>query len=352
MLRTLESLAWQEMVDAEPEGEQAKRMGSSFFRGGDCNFNPYGHDHTLEDFAQRFLLKGWLPEAPLIKPVTRVTAFGSCFATHISEHLVKLGFDVAKQREKAIYVSSMGEGLVNVHSIVQQFRWALEGWAPPANLWHGYNAEECGLSEDIRQKTREVFLDTEVFILTFGLSEIWYDEVTGGVFWRAVPMKQYDAARHKFRVCTFEETKACIAEVLSLISRHVPDAKVVMTVSPIPLIATFRPVSCMTANSVSKALIRGAIDETLRELGPGQRESVYYFPAFEIVNECFPNRFVDDGRHLHPMIVPAVMNLFEATFCETQLGVERAEQMLREARLKNAATIREHPLFSRASTGP
>ena len=105
----------------------------------------------------------------------------------------------------------MGEGLVNVHSIAQQFKWALNGWLPPSNLWHGYDAEEYDLSEVIRLKTREVFLNTEVFILTFGLSEIWYDEITGGVFWRAVPMKHYDAGRHKFRVCTFAETKESTA---------------------------------------------------------------------------------------------------------------------------------------------
>jgi len=323
-------------------------MGSSFFRGENCNFNPYGKDHCKPDFAAHFVLKGWLPEKPIISETTKVTAFGSCFAQNIGDHLANIGFNTSKQREKNIYISSMGEGLVNVHSIAQQFKWALEGWKPPSNLWHDYNAEKSDLSEDIRARTRDVFRGTDVFILTFGLSEIWYDEVSGGVFWRAVPLKHYDASRHKFRVCTFLETKECILEIIGLIRRYVPHAKLIMTVSPIPLIATFRPVSCVTANSVSKSLIRAALDEVLREMEHQNGQNIYYFPAYELINECFPDRFIEDGRHLHPMIVPSVMGLFEATFCETNLTLEDAERRFQEARLDNARTLLQHPLFSRS----
>ncbi|WP_294534432.1 GSCFA domain-containing protein [uncultured Rhodoblastus sp.] len=352
MINTLGSFGHQEMLDASPVGEQNKTMGSSFFRGEHCNFVPYGQDHCNLDFAGNFILKGWAPEKPIIAEKTKVTAFGSCFAENIGNHLAKIGFDTAKQREKNIYVSYMGEGLVNVHAIAEQFKWALDGCVPRSNLWHGYKAEEFDPSEDIRVKTKEVFLNTDVFILTFGLSEIWYDEVTGGVFWRAVPMKHYDASRHKFRVSTFLETKWCISEIIKLINHHVPQAKIVMTVSPIPLITTFRPISCITANSVSKSLIRAALDETIRELSAEVRQSVFYFPAFELVNECFPNRFIDDGRHLHPMIVPSIMRLFEATFCHTNLTLDEAERSFREARLENARTLAQHPLFSSSVPPP
>ena len=267
----------QEIFRVAPEGETPKKIGSSFYRGENCNFNPYGGDHNASDFVQRFFLKGWSPQERFISPQTQITAFGSCFAHHIGEHLAKLGFDTAKRRASDIYVSKMGEGLVNVHSILQQFKWALEDWKPPSNLWHDYDAEEFDLKEDIRQKTRSVFLSTDVFILTFGLSEIWYDEVTGGVFWRAVPLKHFDPERHKFRVCTFEETKDCLSEIIRLIRTYVPNAKVVMTVSPIPLIATFRPVACITANSVSKAIIRAALDEVVR-VHPDSGRELFYFP--------------------------------------------------------------------------
>jgi hypothetical protein len=52
----------------------------------------------------------------------------------------------------------MGEGLVNVHALAQQFEWALENMAPPRGLWHGFKCEEFGYDEKLRVKTREAFL--------------------------------------------------------------------------------------------------------------------------------------------------------------------------------------------------
>jgi hypothetical protein len=123
----------------------------------------------------------------------------------------------------------------------------------------------------------------------------------------------------------------------SLIRRHAPAARIVFTLSPIPLVATFRAVSCITANSASKAILKAALDEFLRDLGGEARDVVYYYPAFEIVNELFPHRFLDDGRHLHDFIIPAVMSIFEAYYCESALLPEEAEAALHAAREKSAA---------------
>jgi hypothetical protein len=117
----------------------------------------------------------------------------------------------------------------------------------------------------IRQRTRKAFLETDFFIITLGLSEVWYDEISGGTFWRAVPLNVYDETRHKFRVCTHAETKEKIERIYHLIKKHIPNSKVLFTLSPVPLAATFRPISCITANSSSKAILRAALDEFIRE---------------------------------------------------------------------------------------
>jgi len=78
----------------------------------------------------------------------------------------------------------MGDGLVNSHSIPGQFEWALENKKQPEDMWHGFKAEGFGYDEDIRLRTGEIFRQTEFFIITIGISEIWYDEPSGGVFWR------------------------------------------------------------------------------------------------------------------------------------------------------------------------
>jgi len=59
-----------------------------------------------------------------------------------------------------------------------------------------------------------LFDNTNVFIITLGLSEIWYDKKTGDVFWRSVSKQSFNPDRHGFRVCTFSETKRNIEEIL------------------------------------------------------------------------------------------------------------------------------------------
>jgi hypothetical protein len=214
-----------------------------------------------------------------------------------------------------IYISRMSEGMVNVYAILQQFEWALENVKPPENLWHGYQCEQFGYDEDVRKITQQVFLETEVVVITLGLSEIWYDEVSGGIFWRAVPTKFYDPSRHKFRICSFEETKTNIKRAYTLIRTHVPHAKVVFTLSPIPLAATFRPASVITANSASKAILRAALDEFCRDSVADLNRNLFYFPSFEIVNDLFQDKFMPDLRHPYPHIISFVLKLFQAVYC-------------------------------------
>jgi hypothetical protein len=230
----------------------------------------------------------------------------------------------------------MGEGLVNVHAIAQQFEWALENIVPPQGLWHGYKCEEFGYDEGIRQKTRDVFLSTDFFILTLGLSEIWYDEQTGGIFWRAVPKEYYDESRHKFRVCTFAETKERLEKIYELIRKHVPNAKLLFALSPVPLAATFRPVSCLTANSTSKAILRAALDEFYRNHLDVLNQTLFYFPSFEVVSELFFVRYEEDGRHPLPAIIDLIMHLFAAVYCSGSPTIEQVEAMYQEMRGLNA----------------
>jgi hypothetical protein len=311
------------------------QKGGAFFRGDHCNFWPRLQDFADGEFMEAYVLKGWMPEARMIDSRTRVTTFGSCFAVSIANHLSKLGYSIAKDRDPDIYISRMSEGLVNVHSILQQFEWALENKTPPENLWHGYDAEEYGYSEKIRERTRAAFLDTEFFVITFGLSEVWFDEPTGGVLWRGVPMKVYDPARHKFRMCSVAETRQKIDRIHAIIRRHVPKAKLLFTLSPIPLLATFRPVGCVTANTASKAILRTALDEFFRDHAGDLNRELFYFPSYEIANELFPVRFEIDCRHPRTEIVQFIMQTFEALYCESGLSMAEINALFRDWRLNN-----------------
>ena len=287
----------------------------TWFRGEHTNFNPTLAKMAATDAAMSFVLDGWIPEAPEIDPDTRITAFGSCFAVNISNWLSRRNFRVLNKSDEdaKAYVVTMGEGMVNSFVIRQQFEWAWENKVFEQALWHGSKAEEFGYDEAVRLETKKLFDETEVFILTFGLSEVWYDEPTGNVFWRTIPKDAYDPDRHKFRVASVEENRENIRAIYDLIRRHRPDAKIIVTLSPVPLIATFRDVSCIAANSVSKASLRVAIDEVVRAVR--DEGHMFYWPSYELITDVFRNPFKPDRRHMPGEILDHVMRLFEVAWC-------------------------------------
>jgi hypothetical protein len=200
---------------------------------------------------------------------------------------------------------------VNSFSIRQQFEWALTQRAFPQNLWFAADKEHAELDPSIRDDTRDIILATDVFIITLGLSEIWYDKPSGEAFWRAIPASMFDPELHGFRLTTVDENRDNIAATLDLIRAARPDASVILTLSPVPLMATFRPISCLTANAVSKAILRIALDQIMSE----RRERVFYYPAYEMVTAASFDAFDDDNRHPKAEVIARVMDCFERNYC-------------------------------------
>lgn len=309
---------------------QRQHADYTWFRGEHCNFNPKRKNLRRPRDVIAHVLHGWLPEAPLIGPETRIAAFGSCFAEHISVWLSRRRFSVLTRKDGAFrqsYLVQFGEGMVNTFALRQQFEWAFEGKRTEGELWHGYDARAFGYDETVRSATRALFDQTDVFVITLGLSEVWYDSVTGGVLWRAVPRDKYDPARHRFRVSSVEENRANIRAIYDLMRTFRPDAKVIFTLSPIPLVATFRPVSCITANSVSKAILRVAVDEVLRDVR--HEGHAFYWPSYEIVTDVFDWHWMPDRRHVKGEVLDFVMALFEAHWCRGQPSMSLHEAWAR-----------------------
>eukprot|EP00913_Durusdinium_trenchii_P021379 g20092.t1 len=291
----------------------------------------------LEGLIQRFhgasrlecVIKGWAPAEKFVTKETPIVAFGSCFAANISNYLHERGYTVLTKRDNRAYVTRMGDGIVNTFAILQQFEWAWLNKTPAADLWHGYKAEEFGYEEAVRLETKALFDEAELFIITLGLSEIWYDEVTQEVFWRAVPAANYDANRHKFRVATQAETLENLNKIRALIREHRPEAHVLFSVSPIPLTASFRPISCISADSASKAILRAAIDEFMRLHADDDR--VHYVPTFEAVKRLYNHPWSVDRRHLYGHVLDFNMRMFETYFCTPGHDKAELERVFKES---------------------
>lgn len=296
----------------ERDGQQAKFHGS-WYRGEQTNFIASKADLQREDAVLRYILEGWTPAVPFITKGALITAFGSCFAHHISLHLTKEGYNISsKKLTLQSHLVRFGEGLVNSFSILQQFEWALENKDFPNDLWFSEQKDIAPIEPEIRAETKRLLNETDIFIITLGVSEIWYDKISGEALWRAVPGHLFDPERHAFRVSTVEENRNNILRICAMIKASRPTAKVILTLSPVPLMATFRPISCITASSVSKAILRVALDEVMREIGG---EDVLYFPSYEIVKDYFVDPYKEDNRHPTDQVINFVMQQFEKHYC-------------------------------------
>jgi hypothetical protein len=268
-------------------------------------------DHRLEEY----ILSGWLPEAPFITRQHITVAFGSCFAHHVRRQLREWGYGAITSHETGTshgqpHIAGYGDGMVNTFTVLQQFEWAWQNRQFPEDVWFHDAAEPAADREEESRLETKTLLDTvDVFILTFGLSEVWYDKATGNAFWKAIPASRFDPEKHAFRVCSCAETIANISKIIQLIKENRPAATIILTLSPVGLLATFRPVSCITANSASKAILRAAIDEVIRAR-PDDKQ-LFYWPSYEIVTQGYTSPYKIDRRHPRPAVIKKIMELFK-----------------------------------------
>jgi hypothetical protein len=307
-------MASERLTLTSQRGEHQAVFNGSWYRGAHTHFIPSKAELREPDAVDTFLLYGWKPARPFITKTARITAFGSCFAANISSHLAERGYAVqGSHLGNNAHIVRFGEGMVNTFAIRQQLEWGLGERDIPDNLWFGPNKEIAAVDPEVRRQTREIITNADVFIITLGLSEIWYDKQSGDAFWRAIPSYLFDEAKHGFRLSTVEENLANLRAIHACIRRSRPNAPIVFTLSPIPLMATFRPISCLTANSVSKAILRVALDQFTSSVDDAK---VYYFPSYEIIHEMFPDWRLEDNRHPKPEAIGFIMETFERNYCD------------------------------------
>jgi hypothetical protein len=319
------------------EAGRREKIDESYWRGTTTHFHPNDKSFTTEQGLVEHLASGLMPAEPLIGPTTPVAAFGSCFARHIAQYLDKLQYNVVTRGKRA-YVSQFGDGIVNTFAIRQQFEWAWEAREPAVPLWHGYDRAALGYDDAVREQTKEMFNSADIFIITLGLSEIWYDEPTGEVFWRAPPREYFDANRHKFRVSSFSENLENLRAIHRIIRRYRPRSNIIITLSPIPLSATFRPIPCVVADSASKAILRAAVDEFMRSEAD---DRLFYFPSYEVVTRAFVRPYMEERRHVHKHVLEFNMRMFERFFCTTGMSDVDLFAAYRDARALDRTVVEQ-----------
>jgi len=162
---------------------------------------------------------------------------------------------------------------------------------------------------------RELIEGAAVLICTVGLAEVWRRRDGGGTFFQVPPRAVYQADEHEFVLTTTEENAENLARFYAACRRVNPALRLMITLSPVPLRATFRDMPCMLADEVSKSTLRVAIDRFCR-----QHPEVYYFPAYEIVKRIVRDAWEPDGMHVKRETFERVMATFQRCYGTRPVG--------------------------------
>lgn len=159
-----------------------------------------------------------------------------------------------------------------------------------------------------------MFETADVLMLTLGLTEHWQG-ADGAAFPLApgVVSPQAEAADYRFVNASCADIVAEGDALLAQLHEVNPKLRMVMTVSPVPLIATYEPRHVLVSTVASKSILRAAIDELCR-----QHAWVAYFPSYEII-AAHPARgqyFMPDLREVSAEGVARVMTLFRRHYLD------------------------------------
>ncbi len=280
----------------------------------------------------------------ILKDRDKVITAGSCFAQHIARYMKKVGLDIFNA-EPAHQLMMEFEGDFNSYSqfsarygnvytarqckellmqasgemqMVQDFveekgRWydllrpgvQKEGFA---SLHEAQADRRYHLS-----RVKQMFLEADVFIFTLGLTECWYHKILGHTY-PACPGTvhgSFDPELHIFKNMTYSEIIHDMEYVIEKLHVINPDLKMILTVSPVPLVATRTEQNVLIASSYSKSVLRVVAGDL-----ESRHAHVSYFPSFEIISHVcsFGQYLASDLREVTERGVSHVMDCFLKSF--------------------------------------
>jgi hypothetical protein len=271
-----------------------------------------------------------------IGPSTPIASLGSCFAREIKRRLLQREYNYITEETHhpaAIHASAAWERVYSTFCMRQIFEYTFETWNPQLRWWV---APHSGKAQDPYRRTivydsvaeaeadfsthlihsRRALERAEVLILTLGLTEIWQDRLDGSVI--SLPSGPYvreggDMTRYDFRVSRYNENLENLERIHEIMLKHNPACKLLMTVSPVNLWATFRTdLDVISASCNSKSTLRAVADEFA-----SRHENVFYFPAYEMATIYQPlsgRSFFSDGRENYHVNKPTVKFIMQHFF--------------------------------------
>jgi hypothetical protein len=321
-----------------------------------------------------------------ISRATKMGSGGSCFAQNISAALQARGYhyfvtepspphlpaETVKTYNYGVYSARYGN-LYTPLQWLQLIQRAIGTISPKDQFWNDGDGRYFDLlrprinprgfvsrhelDADVRHHLRAVttlFKNVDVFVFTLGLTEAWCSTADGTVY-PTCPgcgnAGDFDPDRYIFRNFGASETTEHLAQAVKLLTSINPSINIILTVSPVPLVATMEPRHVLQATSYSKSVLRVAAEQTALAFS-----NVHYFASYETIVGTGNTRayFAEDRRSVTQEGVDHVMNCFFSLYTdsaelhtatsETEESVDRKNPNIvcdEEEFFKAVATARE-----------
>ncbi len=279
-----------------------------------------------------------------VSRTTRIATAGSCFAQHFGRWLQANGYayviaepgplalDAEQQRLQGYGVYSARTGSVYTpRQLVQLFDRAHGAFVPSEHPW----PQGDGFVDPFRPRVqplpfpslealaadraqhfaavREAFATCELFVFTLGLTEAWRSRADGAVFptCPGCGAGTFAAADYEFVNFSVEETEADLEAFVARLAGVNPRARVLLTVSPVPLVATMAGRPALQSSVYSKSVLRVAT-QRVRD----RHAHVEYFASYEMVTHPYHTQpaFAPDRRTVTTATVARVMQAFAQHF--------------------------------------
>lgn len=270
-----------------------------------------------------------------LSETARYFCMGSCFARNIEEHLIYRRAEVLSKRvvSPRDEWAARANGFLNkftTHSMLQELRWLDQPVGDLQSILlqtaHGWRdlqlAPELGETSLERAMERRRYLaqdyfprlgQADVVLMTLGLNELWRDTALDLPLNAPPPLwnVRREPDRYHLEITDVQSNLAALDEIRSRLKALNPDIKIVVTVSPVPMRATFSGQDVAIANTLSKSTLRAAADAFAHA-----HPDVDYFPSYEIVSLSRRDyAFGADYMHVTNQIVSHVMSRFMDLYC-------------------------------------
>ncbi|MGH9614769.1 MAG: GSCFA domain-containing protein, partial [Bryobacteraceae bacterium] len=286
--------------DTEANREALKVARSSAARpAGDKNGRPkIGRYPQTDDFLGDFqklitnhIAANLAGAEKFIRKSTKFFTMGSCFARTLSRHLNDSGY-ASHHMEIAEHINTTFANKVFVDWLTN----------PDMDESISRRLVELLPPDWTRERTLKILGESDVFILTLGVAPAFFDKETGDfVLPRPSALNSRALAeKYSYRTTSVKENVDNVLHLIGFIRSVSPAIKIVVTVSPVPLQASFEYRSAVQADCLSKSTLRLVAQEVVYNSGIAD---ILYWPSFEIFRWAGSNSSnyfaADDGAAWH-----------------------------------------------------